>query len=322
MDITNKILRKYINKFKKLRRDAKNGGSPHKPIMLLSVIEQIRNNHITNNQIYITPELIATFKKKWSLLVTTPHELRFALPFYHLKGESFWYLIPNIGFEEALKMKGNMRSLRNLSLAVKYAVLNEDLFLLLCQSEERKQLEYVLLKTYFPDTYQDYYKIQTDNTSYIRDIESELLEESSEVYRLKYKLITSDEEMFVRGALFKRIVPRIYNYTCCISELRVSLKADISMIDACHIRQFSETKDDTIKNGFTLCPNLHRAFDRGLISIDDNYQVIISQAFIENNDCPYNITQFKGKKILLPENPIHYPSIDNFKWHRENKFLK
>lgn len=40
--------------------------------------------------------------------------------------------------------------------------------------------------------------------------------------------------------------------------------------------------NDTITNGIALCPNLHRAFDRGLIAIDDNFKVLVSQSFRED----------------------------------------
>ncbi|WP_201288840.1 HNH endonuclease signature motif containing protein [Polaribacter septentrionalilitoris] len=40
------------------------------------------------------------------------------------------------------------------------------------------------------------------------------------------------------------------------------------MIDACHIVPFSISNDDTIPIGISLSPNLYRAFDRGLITIN------------------------------------------------------
>ncbi|MEK6546248.1 MAG: HNH endonuclease [Nitrospinota bacterium] len=87
------------------------------------------------------------------------------------------------------------------------------------------------------------------------------------------------------------------------------------MIDACHIIPFSESYDDTITNGIALCPNLHRAFDRGLISIDNNYKVMVSKKIIETNS-KYSLKQFKGKKILLPKEIRFYLKLANIEWHR------
>ena len=88
------------------------------------------------------------------------------------------------------------------------------------------------------------------------------------------------------------------------------------MIDACHIVPFSESHDDTITNGLSLCPNLHRAFDRGLLSIDENYKVVL-QPFAENENNMYSIKQFAGKEILLPKEKEYMPLQENLGKHRQ-----
>ena len=88
------------------------------------------------------------------------------------------------------------------------------------------------------------------------------------------------------------------------------------MIDACHIIPFSESYNDTISNGIALSPTLHRAFDRGLISIDNNYKVLINSTFSELNRTPHNIKQFAGMKLLLPENSKYFPSQISLEHHR------
>jgi putative restriction endonuclease len=87
------------------------------------------------------------------------------------------------------------------------------------------------------------------------------------------------------------------------------------MIDACHIIPFSESYNDTITNGIALCPNLHRAFDRGLISISTDYKVLVNDNFSESVHSSYNIRQFEGVKLLLPESENLYPSIESLTHH-------
>jgi putative restriction endonuclease len=43
-----------------LKRDAKNGGAPHKPILMLSIISLFQKGIFTDNQINILPELVAS----------------------------------------------------------------------------------------------------------------------------------------------------------------------------------------------------------------------------------------------------------------------
>jgi len=76
-----------------------------------------------------------------------------------------------------------------------------------------------------------------------------------------------------------------------------------------------------LNNGIALCPNLHRVFDRGLISISDDYRVLVSNSFSEYSDTPYSIKQFQNKQIILPDEEKYFPSIDNFRKHRE-RFIK
>jgi thiamine kinase-like enzyme len=48
-------LQKYLIAFKKLRVDRSHGVAPHKPILLLSILQAIKKGDILSNQIYITP---------------------------------------------------------------------------------------------------------------------------------------------------------------------------------------------------------------------------------------------------------------------------
>ena len=104
----NENLNYYINLLQKLKRASNKGfgKAPHKPILLISIIQLIRNNVITTNRIFITPELVLSFKSNWNNLVNTGHTPNFSLPFFHLKNEQFWTLTANLGFQETfLKLK-------------------------------------------------------------------------------------------------------------------------------------------------------------------------------------------------------------------------
>lgn len=312
----------YIQCLKELKIDKAHGIAPHKPILILSIIQLIENGVIQSNKIYITSNLVAAFKSNWSLLVTTKHLPIFALPFYHLKSEKFWKLHAKAGYEKTLELKGILRSFNNLNTAVEYAEIDNELLDLLKIKENGDILKFVILDKYFPN--KKYNLTSGDCSSdYLKKISNEILEENPEDYRktideLRQKLDSEnyEEEIFLRGNAFKTEIPKIYNNTCCISGLRIDATVSVSMIDACHIIPFSESNDDTISNGIALCPNLHRAFDRGLITVANNYRVIVSGYFSESEMSPYQIKIFNGKEIILPNNPKYYPSLENFADHR------
>ena len=282
--------------------------APHKPILLLSVIEGINAGEIRENKIYITPELVATFKGYWhQLAANSSFTSNFALPFYHLKNDGFWHLQTFVGREIALTSSNSIKSFSYLKQVIDFAFFDEELYALLLNKKSRQILKQTLLRTYFSN-------VDLGSPNYlISEIINQILHEPSALYRTK-AISFDDEDVFVRSGIFKKEIPRIYNYTCSISGMRIITAAQIQMIDACHIVPFSESHDDTITNGISLCPNLHRAFDRGLISLDSDYKVLIKPISEQKNF--YSIKQFEGKQILLPTNKKYYPSQENLAAHR------
>ncbi len=316
----NSILNKYIKVFssKHLRYDRAHGKAPHKPILLLSILQTVLNGLINENKIYITPELVAQFKANWSLLVISNHECKFALPFYHLIGDKFWRLTPKSGYENIIQLKSSMRSFSNLNAAVEYAIMDDDLWTLINDKESNLILQQFLLEEYFPETKSGFSKSLTYSSEILDKIENSILHESSDEYKKEIiTFIQKDdvEEVFLRGAIFKREIPKLYNFTCCISGLQIHTINNTSMVDACHIVPFSQSFDDTVLNGICLSPNLHRAFDRYLITINDEYRVIVSDKFNESGN--HLLKPFHKKTIHLPTETKYLPNSSNLQWHNQ-----
>jgi putative restriction endonuclease len=201
----------------------------------------------------------------------------------------------------------SIKSFTQLKEVIEFAFFDDALFQLLYDEHTRSLLKQTLLSRYFPD-----HRI-TRSDGLIQSITQQILHEPAEVYKAKAAEF-NEEEVFVRGGIFKREIPKVYSYACCISALRIVADKEVQMIDACHIVPFSISGDDTIGNGISLCPNLHRAFDRGLIAIDDDYRVLTKPFFEESN--AYSIKQFEGKELLLPKQKSYHPLKENLAKHR------
>lgn len=325
--MNNKVIDTYILYFLKLNRGFNKGlgYAPHKPILLLSVINLIQKGLISSNRIFITPELVLTFKEIWKKLVDTPHTENFALPFFHLRSEPFWNLVTYNGLDNLLTSSKSIKSFKTLKDNIAFAEIDKELFTLISDSLNSTIFIQALLDNYFPTT-KEYYFLSEHNSTQ-QQIEIQILNDPKEQYQshikeLRNKLDTEEfeEEIFVRSGLFKRMIPKIYNNTCCISGMKIETSKNIQMIDACHIIPFSTSLDDTIPNGISLSPNLHRAFDRGLITINKDYIVRISPEVKESNSV-YSISQFDGFRISLPEKPKWYPSIESLTWHNQKIFI-
>lgn len=311
------LLSHYIKCFSKLHRATVSGDkAPHKPILLLSIIQLIENKTIAENKIFITSELVATFKDLWHLLVHNPKFTdNFSLPFFHLRSEGFWRLHTYSGKELILSSSHSIRSFAQLKETIAFACFDAPLFSLLFATEARALLKQTLLQVYFSAI--DLNLLQPSRTLF-GTIENQILKEDSTVYKRQIEE-ADDEEIFIRSGVFKKVIPAIYDNTCCVTKMKVISTFNIQMIDACHIKPFSVSHDDTITNGISLCPNMHRAFDRGLLSLDDNYRVVVSDSFNETDNA-YSLKQYAGMQIHLPKE-IHYlPHIENLAWHREHIF--
>ena len=301
------------------RASTKYGPAPHKPILLLTFLEMVDEGLISENQITVSADLVGLFQENWRILVNTPHQADFTQPFFYLqndniKGKHFWYLIP----KPAKVIHGHIKSINTLIEHLDFGHFDEHLYELMQEKGCNQLFRRAILEKYFPQMIDAYILKKKFGNDYLKDWENFILKQSSEP--TKTIRVSKEEEVFVRQAFFKKYIPQIYNDTCCISGMRLIPVHGYSMIDACHIVPFSVGQNDHVSNGIALCPNLHRAFDRGLISIEEDFRVLVSSLITENSLHPYSLGILKHRKLLLPENPLYFPNKENLKWHRTNIF--
>jgi len=230
--------------------------------------------------------------------------------------------VPKSGFENINQMGSIMKSFSSLNAAVDCAVISDDLYLLMKDERNNRILQHFLLDEFFPATKSNFINSESGQLNLFNLLEEKILHEDAAEYKIEIQKLmqqNDEEEIFLRGSIFKREIPKIYNYTCCISGMKISATSSVSMVDACHIIPFSHSFDDTINNGIALCPNLHRAFDRGLIAISNDYKVRVSGIFHEET-CNYSIKSFDGQRILLPNDKNFFPFSKNLDWHLKNIF--
>lgn len=313
-----KPLQKMVHQWTHLRQGVTQyGPAPHKPVLLLAVLQGIEEGWIAENRIELSPELVGAFKTIWSRVVTTAHSPLIAQPFFYMRSEKFWHHIANPGFEEWVKVTRNCQSIGVLQRTISHVQLDPELYALMSSPVERAVLRVALVDRYFPAA------SLLNGISYWQQVSDQILKESSATYRTKIHVLQEsldaasyEEEVFIRGGAFKRQVPLIYHNACCISGLTVDTSINASLIDACHIVPFCQSHDDTISNGLALCPTLRRAFDRGLIAIEpDDYRVIVSKRMSEPAASPYSIQQFHGQKMKRPANEAHWPNKLNLEQH-------
>jgi putative restriction endonuclease len=140
----------YSQRLQRLRVDRAHGQAPHKPILLLAVMEQIERHLITHNHIDLSPQLTDTFLKYWSYLGSANHRPDISRPYFHMKSGKFWHLVPRPGFETVLAAKVKLKTLGEVREAIAYAYVDEDLFDFWQIPKSRESLRAVLVARWFP----------------------------------------------------------------------------------------------------------------------------------------------------------------------------
>lgn len=312
-----KSLNYYYQKFSKLRVDRSLGSiAPHKPILLLSVIDLIEQGLIRHNRIFLLAELIATFLKFWVQLGSETHRSNIALPFFHLKGDGFWHFKANPGYEAAIAPGQKAGTINTLRTAINYAYLDNELFELLLIPNSRHSLVSSLINTWFSSK-----RGQIESLLNINALQSEaedLRQRGGSVYQPED--LKDEAKTVVRDAAFRRVIVSIYEYRCAFCKLQVIDALGQNIVDGSHIKPFSQFYDDRINNGISLCKSHHWAFDCGWFSICDDYSIIVSENLREDSPHAKPMREFSGDRIQLPTHQQYYPRIEAIRWHRENVF--
>lgn len=129
--------------------------APHKAIMLISIIDLIKEDKITSNAI-LPDELIAeTFKKNWNRFADNKREFSIFkcsiwTPYWHMKNEPFWHFKTNNSTYniDSLVPAGQTASIGAIRSHIQYAYLDNELFELLQDSVLREKLRELLIDTY------------------------------------------------------------------------------------------------------------------------------------------------------------------------------
>lgn len=139
-----------------------------------------------------------------------------------------------------------------------------------------------------------------ENTSLERKFQDELSGTESLIGEEKIREVKTR----VNQSVFRRIVMANYEFKCCISGIDLP-----DLLLASHILPWSKNEKERLnpENGICLSPLYDRAFDKGLIGISTNFEILISRVVKNNNDKAYYSEFFapiEGRKITMPKKYI------------------
>lgn len=293
--------------------------APHKPFLLLSVIDQVAQGGITCNFIEPTYELAETFVQYWNKVMPLGASGNVAYPYFYMDSEPFWELVAKPGIEvPAGKVVSSMKKIRELYLGAK---LIEELYSLLLMPLARERLRGVLLEKYFAPEVRSLLleqgKINYLAYEYGKDLLAASRSEESIPEYESGPLVRQ-----VRDQGFRKVIVKLYEHRCALCGIRMLTPDGHTLVDAAHIVPWSESKDDKPTNGLALCRLCHWSFDEGLMAVGENYEVKISPQVTREPNFPGHILTLSDRPIFRPQDSTYWPILENFARHRKKVFRK
>lgn len=122
----------------------------------------------------------------------------------------------------------------------------------------------------------------------------------------------------VRDRVFRKIVLRAYDERCAITGLKLINGGGRAEVNAAHIRPVERNGPDSLHNGIALSGTAHWMFDRGLIGLSDELEILISR----------QVNDFDGVRAFInasgratpPLREVDRPHPHFLRWHRDNCF--
>jgi putative restriction endonuclease len=288
---------KWLKVVSNLRVDRKGSIAPHKPLLLLVLAELAEQGKLTDRILPLTGELVFRFLAYGSVVAERRSQhLDIHLPLFHMRSDGCW---------TPLNENGQPTLERRLVVA---AQLDETFLACLNDPDFRNQMRRILIAKYFIDAGERAALYQLVGLSIPPD---SIVKKDARLYEISRER--------GREARFRLTVVPAYNYTCALTRYRLVTVDSGSIVDAAHIHQFADSRNNHPRNGIALCKNAHWMFDEGLWSLDDEYRVLVAAKRFDEAGAKELLLSLKANtRILLPADPNYWPDKAHLAWHRKH----
>jgi hypothetical protein len=124
-----------------------------------------------------------------------------------------------------------------------------------------------------------------------------------------------------RDDAFRRIVLENYDRSCAVLGWKFEHEG-VTEVQAAHIIGKEVRGTDDPRNGMALSHTAHWAFDEGLFTITDQYEVLIHPKALAAKHRLFPLMEKQGQRIALPAEESNYPHSEALAWHRDEVFGK
>lgn len=291
----------WLAKLGKLKVDrARPDPAPHKPLLLLALLQRVDEDGALPAVLPLNPELAFRFQTLWGVVShrrSQRPDIR--LPFHHLYTDGVWCALTTDG-----KPSPDSKTTTAVAIDPDFAAFVSD-------EHTRLNAKRVLIRDYF----QPLEQVTLRELFNLPPGDAELTNPDGSPLQI--------EEAAKQGreARFRLRVVAAYNYACAITGYRLTTIKGITVVDAAHIHRFADSRNNDLRNGLALSKTAHWLFDQGLWSLTDDCRVLVASGmFYESGPSVFLLNGYAGQTITQPVDTNLSPNPDYIRWHREHVF--
>jgi putative restriction endonuclease len=222
---------------------------PHKPILLLVILDLLALNKASPERIPWTNDLRSRFTAYFERVRSSNDSNTPENPFLYLRGDGFWQ--PFLGCDETTIPLDRTPTVGDAATNQVFARLTNGLENFVCLQTQRVRLREALASRYFPTKRGDIEPLFVERVSANAEKESE-----------RGKAVDAWGKSGGRNPAFRRKILEIYDSQCVACGLRIKLPDNwFTFIDGAHLVPFMFSRNDHPTNGIALCKNHHWAMD-------------------------------------------------------------
>jgi putative restriction endonuclease len=301
-----------LRKLAELRVDRSRGQRrPHKPLLMLCAIQRLL---VARQREAPFVELEAQLRPLLDLYappVQGEHDP--ALPYWHLQSDEVWEIPGAAELERGVSGFPRKRALRASlgRIPQRFAdALSSD-------PQLAERAIQVLLDRHFEPSLHDDLRaaIGMDGESEFDGSESERVAEPTPGARDEHAGLGTPRR--TRDPNFRLEVLAAYDHRCAVTGFQALLAGSAFCLEAAHVHWHSQGGPSTVDNGLALTPTLHKLFDHGAWSIDDDRRVVVSRHFSGSDGALAELRSLHGRPLRSPAPGFPPLSMERIRWHRE-----
>ena len=116
--------------------------------------------------------------------------------------------------------------------------------------------------------------------------------------------------------IFRVQVLDAYGRACAVTQ-----EHSLPVLEAAHIQPFAFGGSNDVSNGLALRTDIHRLFDRGYVTVDEDGNFVVGRRLREEFENGHSYYGLHGQPLRLPTLLELKPEADALAWHREQMFL-